>query len=62
MAMIEVETLTENCWEKCEDVNIVKTSFFTQDAIINTVFQCEHVNRCKRIAKAIEEGLKELKR
>lgn len=57
MAKIEIETLTETCWEKCEDFEVKITSLFSSDAKFHTIIQCEHVGRCRRIAQVVQEEL-----
>lgn len=57
MAKIEIETLTETCWEECEDFKVKITSMFSGDVTVCMVLQCEHVGRCRRIAQVVQEEL-----
>ena len=57
MAKIEIETLTETCWRECEDFEVKITSFFSSDMTVHMALQCEHVGRCRRIAKVVQEEI-----
>lgn len=56
MAKIEIETLTETCWEDCKEFDVEITSMVTcEDIIFQRIIQCKNVNLCRRIANEIQK-------
>ena len=58
MAQIEVETLTDDCWETCEDFCIDSTLFIGDGNIYHRIHKCENVGKCRRIEEVIKQELK----
>lgn len=58
MAKIEVETLTGNCWNNCDDFEITSAKFIGDGLIYHRIFQCENVYKCRRIQQVIENEMK----
>lgn len=58
MAMVEVDTLTDSCWEKCEDFDVDVTNYFSHDAAWHKAIRCRNVDKCRRIQQVIDEELK----
>ena len=58
MAKIEVDTLTDNCWQNCEDFYIETTNIFGDGKTYCRIHKCKNVNKCRRIAEVIDGELK----
>lgn len=61
MAQIEVDTLTDKCWEKCGEfeVEFGKETVFGDCIVFRQTFRCRHVEWCRHIYKTIRESEKE---
>ena len=62
MAMIQVETLTDDCWKECDDFGIDTTVIWGDGKVYQRIHRCENVNKCRRIQQTIEDHFEKDKR
>ena len=58
MAMIEVDTLIDDCWRDCDDFAVEIENFIGDGKIWHRVVKCAHVDRCRRIGRMVEMSMK----
>ena len=52
MAKIPIETITDNCWEKCPGFKVRDDIFFNGNAIFYRVLTCENLEVCEHAVSA----------
>lgn len=59
MANIEIDTLTDKCWQKCDDLDVEVIAYYGDGGIYANHLYCANVDKCKRIEKLIVEGFED---
>ena len=58
MAMVEVDTLTDDCWKECEDFEINTVVLIGDGSVYHRIHSCKNVSKCRRIQLIVEQELK----